>query len=102
MIKLVFILIIYAIFISLGGIDSLLGVAWPEMAREFGVAQSSAGVISMTIGTCTIISSLQAQRITKKVGIGKLVLVSMFLTAIGLMGFAFSRHFFLLIFMALR
>lgn len=99
--KFTFILIIYATFISLGLPDSLLGVAWPNMVGEFHVAHSAAGIISMTIAICTIISSLQTARIAKKIGTGKLVLGSVLLTAIGLIGFAFTQHYFLLIVAAL-
>jgi fucose permease len=97
----VFIFIIYAAFLSLGLPDSLLGVAWPEMVGEFHVAFSAAGMISMTIAVCTIIASLQTARITRKLGTGKLVLGSVMLTAIGLIGFAFTHNFYLLILAAL-
>ncbi|MCM3584754.1 MFS transporter [Mesobacillus maritimus] len=96
-----FILIIYAAFISLGLPDSLLGVAWPKMVGEFHVAYSAAGIISMTIAICTVIASLQTARITRVMGTGKLVLGSVLLTAIGLIGFAFTQNFFLLIVAAL-
>ncbi|WP_449539741.1 MFS transporter [Ferdinandcohnia sp. Marseille-Q9671] len=99
--NLLFIFIIYATFISLGLPDSLLGVAWPEMVGEFQVAYSAAGIISMTIAICTVISSLQTIRITRKIGTGKLVLGSVLLTAIGLLGFAYTQNFLLLIVAAL-
>ncbi|MGM0901628.1 MAG: MFS transporter [Bacillota bacterium] len=99
--KFMFIFIIYAAFFSLGLPDSLLGVAWPEMVGEFHVAFSAAGIISMTISICTIIASLQTARVTRKMGTGKLVLGSVLLTAIGLIGFAFTQNFYLLILAAL-
>lgn len=99
--KFAFIFIIYAAFISLGLPDSLLGVAWPEMVGEFHVAYSAAGIISMTISICTVIASLQTARITRKMGTGKLVLGSVLLTVIGLIGFAFTQNFYLLILAAL-
>ncbi|MGD6942847.1 MFS transporter [Cytobacillus gottheilii] len=99
--QLAFIFIIYATYISLGLPDSLLGVAWPEIEGELHVAYSAAGIISMTIAICTVISSLQAIRITQKIGTGKLVLGSVLLTVIGLIGFAFTQNFFLLIVAAL-
>ena len=89
----IFLFIIYAAFISLGLPDSLLGVAWPEMAGEFDVAYSSAGIISMTVAVCTVISSLQTARISRKIGTGRLILGSVLLTAAGLMGFAFTHNF---------
>lgn len=95
------IFIIYATFISLGLPDSLLGVTWPKMVGEMHVAYSAVGIISMTVAICTVISSLQTTRINRKIGTGKLVLGSVLLTAIGLIGFAFSQNFFLLIVAAL-
>jgi fucose permease len=99
--QLIFLFIIYATFISLGLPDSLLGVTWPEMVGEFHVPISAAGIISMTIAICTVISSLQTIRITRKIGTGKLVLASVLLTATGLIGFAFTHNFYLLIVAAL-
>lgn len=99
--QLAFIFIIYATYISLGLPDSLLGVAWPEIKGELHVAYSAAGIMSMTIAICTVISSLQAIRITRKIGTGKLILSSVLLTVIGLIGFAFTQTFFLLIVAAL-
>ena len=96
-----FLFIIYATFISLGLPDSLLGVAWPEMAGEFRVAYSSAGIISMTVAICTVISSLQTARISQIMGTGKLILGSVLLTAAGLLGFAFTQDFLFLIVSAL-
>jgi len=95
--QLIFLLIIYLTFISLGLPDSLLGVAWPKMVGEFGVAYSMAGILSMTIAISTVISSLQTMQITKKIGTGRLVLASVLLTSIGLIGFAFTQNFLLLI-----
>ncbi len=99
--NIIFIFIIYATYISLGLPDPLLGIAWPEMVGEFNVAHSAAGIISMTIAICTVISSLQTVRITKRVGTGKLVLGSILLTAVGLIGFSLTQNFLLLIIMAL-
>ena len=58
--------IIYLAFISLGLPDSLLGSAWPTMYQEFSVPVSYMGGISMIIAVGTIISSLQCDRLTKK------------------------------------
>ena len=99
--NIIFIFIIYITYISLGLPDSLLGVAWPDMVGEFHVTYSAVGIISMAIAVCTVISSLQMIRITQKTGTGKLVLSSILLTAMGLIGFAFTKNFFLLIVAAL-
>lgn len=89
--------VIYLSFISLGLPDSLLGSAWPTMYTEFGVQVSYVGVISMIIAIGTIISSLQSDRLTKKLGAGKVTAISVAMTAAALFGFSFSHSFWMLI-----
>lgn len=86
-------LIIYFAFISLGLPDALLGSAWPTMYREFSVPVSYAGGISMIIAVGTIISSLQSDRLTKKLGTGKVTAISVFMTAVALFGFSVSHSY---------
>ena len=88
--------IIYISFISLGLPDSLLGAAWPMMYGEFGVPVSYAGIISMIIAAGTIVSSLQSDRMTYKLGTGKVTALSVAMTAIALFGFSISHSFWLL------
>ncbi|MCH5281052.1 MAG: MFS transporter [Lachnospiraceae bacterium] len=85
--------IIYLAFISLGLPDSLLGAAWPAMYQEFSVPISYAGGISMIIAAGTVVSSLQCDRLTKKMGTGKVTAISVLTTAIALLGFSTSRSF---------
>lgn len=85
--------IIYLAFISLGLPDSLLGAAWPVMYREFSVPVSYAGGISMIIAAGTIVSSLQSDRLTKKLGTGKVTAFSVLMTAAALFGFSVSHSY---------
>ena len=85
--------IIYLAFISLGLPDSLLGSAWPTMYIQFDVPISYAGIISMIISAGTIVSSLQSDRLTKKLGTGKVTAISVAATAVALFGFSFSHSF---------
>ena len=93
--------VIYLSFISLGLPDSLLGAAWPSMHKEFMVPVSYAGTISMVISLGTIISSLQSDRLTKKLGAGKVTAISVAMTAVALFGFSFSHSFYVLILWAI-
>ena len=86
-------LIIYLSFISLGLPDALLGAAWPSMYRELHVSISYAGAISMIIAFGTIISSLQSDRLTRKLGTGKVTAISVVMTAVALFGFSTSHSF---------
>lgn len=88
--------VIYLSFISLGLPDSLLGSAWPTMYGEFNVPVSYAGIISMIISIGTIVSSLQSDRLTRKLGTGKVTAFSVATTAIALFGFSISNSFWML------
>ena len=85
--------IIYLAFISLGLPDSLLGSAWPSMYGQLNVPMSYAGVISMLISAGTIVSSLMSDRLTKRLGAGRVTAVSVGLTAVALAGFSASSAF---------
>lgn len=85
--------IIYLAFISLGLPDALLGAAWPSMYPQFDVPVSYAGIISMIIALGTVVSSLQSDRLTQKLGTGKVTALSVLMTAMALFGFATSHSF---------
>ncbi|MCZ4368877.1 MFS transporter, partial [Sulfitobacter dubius] len=60
------------------------------MINDFPVEQSAAGLISMAVAVCTVISSLQTPRLLKKIGTGNLIFTSVLLTSVGLTGFSLS------------
>ncbi len=88
--------VIYLIFISLGLPDSLLGSGWPTMQVAFGVPSSYAGYVSMTISFMTIISALLSPRMIKRFHTKWIVIVSIFLTVMGLIGFSFATSYWML------
>ena len=88
--------VIYLSFISLGLPDSLLGSAWPSMYGVFGVPVSYAGIISMIISAGTVVSSLQSDRLTRKLGTGRVTAISVGMTAVALFGFSISGSFWML------
>ena len=89
-------IIIYLAFISLGLPDSLLGAAWPSIYPEIHAPLSYAGIISFIIAVGTVISSLNSDRLTKKLGAGTVTAVSVALTAIAIFGFSVSTSFWML------
>ena len=93
--------IIYLAFVSLGLPDSLLGSAWPSMYTEFGVPVSYAGIISMIIALGTVITSLMSDRITIKLGAGRVTAISVATTAAALLGFGLSHSFWLICLIAI-
>ena len=85
--------VIYLSFISLGLPDSLLGAAWPSMYQGFGVPVSYSGVIFCIISVGTVISSLQSDRLTRRLGAGWVTAISVGMTAAALFGFSVSNSF---------
>lgn len=85
--------VIYLIFISLGLPDSLLGSSWPAMHAAFSVPSSYAGYVSMAISFMTIISALLSPIMIKRFHTKWIVIVSIFLTVMGLIGFSISTSY---------
>ena len=63
------------------------------MYREFAVPVSYAGGISAIISIGTVISSLQSDRLTKRLGTGRVTALSVLTTAVALFGFSVSHSF---------
>ncbi len=84
--------VIYVVFISLGLPDSLFGVSWPVVHLEFGLPESFASLYSIITGACTGGAGLIAGKVIRKFGTGKVTLVSIIITAIGLFGVSFSPN----------
>ncbi|BBF43489.1 permease of the major facilitator superfamily [Lachnospiraceae bacterium KM106-2] len=93
--------LIYIAFISLGLPDSLLGSGWPVMHNDLNVSISYMGIVSMVISGGTIISSLLSDKLTRKLGTRIVTVSSVFLTAVALLGFSFSNHFWMLLVFAI-
>lgn len=85
--------VIYLIFISLGLPDSLLGSGWPAMHAAFSVPSSYVGYVSMAISFMTIISALLSPIMIKRFHTKWIVIVSIFLTVMGLIGFSISTSY---------
>lgn len=96
-----FLLVIYAAFISLGLPDALLGVAWPIVEQEFSVPVSLAGLVSMMISVNTIISSVISGRVLRRFGTGRVTFVSVLMTAVALLGISFAPGFIWLVLLAI-
>lgn len=93
-------LVIYLAFISLGLPDSMLGSAWPMMRIEMGMPLEGAGLVSMIVTVGTIISSLLTGRLIRKLGTGRLTILSVLTTALALLGYSFTTNYLWLCLMA--
>ncbi len=94
MVLTILLIIIYLSFISLGLPDSLLGSAWPSMYVRMGVPVSYAGIVSMIVAGGTIIASFFSEKIIRRLGTGKVTVISVSMTAVALFGVSVSRNFF--------
>ena len=93
--------VIYMAFISLGLPDSVLGSAWPTIYPEFDVPVSYAGIIYGIISVCTILSSLQSDRLNRRFGTGKVTAFSVLTTAVALFGFSICPNYWLMMLWAI-
>lgn len=85
--------LIYLAFISLGLPDGALGAGWPSMYSDLAVPVGYAGLISMVIAGGTIVSSLNSDRLTRRLGTGVVTVGSVAMTAVALGGFSISHTF---------
>jgi fucose permease len=83
----ILLVLIYIAFISLGLPDGMFGAAWPIIHDELAIPQQLAGVYSAVTSAATIISSLAASRIIHKLGTGKVLVISVFITSASLLIF---------------
>ncbi|MEN2282674.1 MFS transporter [Algoriphagus sp. SE2] len=86
-------IVIYLAFISLGLPDSLLGAGWPSMYKSLGTPVHFAGILSMIVAAGTVISSLFSARFIKRYGVATITTLSVLMTALSLLGFAYSENF---------
>ena len=91
--RLALLVIIYIGFISLGLPDNILGVAWDSMRTEFGVPVYYAGFISTLLTLCSAVSAFFSGAILRRLGTGKLLVICGFMTGCGLLGYALSPFF---------
>lgn len=87
---------IYISFISLGLPDSMLGAAWPVIRSDLNLPVYTAGIISLTITSSTVVSSMLNPLIVKKIGTGKIVVISTLFSSVGLFTFSHASSFALL------
>lgn len=84
-------------FISLGLPDGLLGVAWPSISEDFGVPLSRLAVLQIAMTVGFFFSSTNAGKLTRYLGVGKLLIFSNILIALALFSFVTAFHWYLVI-----
>lgn len=87
-------IVVYLCFIGLGLPDSLLGTAWPQMYIELKLPVSLEAIGNAVITVGTIVSSLNAARLIKKLGTFRIVVISTLLTACAVLGYGLAPNFY--------
>ncbi len=82
--------IAYSGFIILGMPDGLLGVAWPSIRESFNVSLDALGTLLIAVMGGYFLSSFNSGRLAARMGIGSLLVVSSIVRGVGLLGYALS------------
>ncbi len=80
----------YLAFVSLGLPASLVGVAWPTLRAEFSLPLDALGpfFISSTVGN--LVSTFFIARLINRLGIGRLLILASFMSALSLFGYVLA------------
>lgn len=77
-------------FVSLGLPDGLLGVAWPSLRAQFGLAQDALGALLVATTAGYVLSSFASGPLLARLGLGSLLALSCGLTAASLLGYTLA------------
>lgn len=91
------ILLAFIAFISLGLPDGLLGVAWPSVRREFGLPLDEIGFMLFASMLGYLSSSFFSGKIVSRLGVGRLLAVSCFLTGGALVGYTLAPSYWVIV-----
>lgn len=84
---------IFALFVSLGLPDAVIGAAWPQMYLDLSADAAGAGLLAMVTSACTIVSAFTSGWFLEKFGTYRVCLASVALTSVALLGFALAPGF---------
>ena len=71
----------YLAFFSIALPDNTLGVAWPSMRLDFGQTVAAAGLVPPVGVAATLVSTALASRLARRLGVGRLLAASTWLSA---------------------
>ena len=91
------ILLIFVAFIALGMPDGLLGVGWPSIRTSFNVPIDALGALLFVSMIGYLTSSFLSGELTRRWGVGRLLIVSCTLTGVGLIGYTFVPQWWMMV-----
>lgn len=77
-------------FFAIGLPEALLGASWPAMGGGLHAQLASVSFVAIVICAASVASALFARRIVQRFGMGRTVVCSVIVAAIGCAGFAFA------------
>ena len=91
------ILLAFIAFIALGLPDGLLGVGWPSIRTGFGISLDAIGMLltASVIGYMT--SSFMSGFLLSRVGVGRVLVASCFLTGLALIGYTLVPQWWMMV-----
>jgi fucose permease len=93
------VLLAFVAFIALGLPDGLLGVGWPSIRAGFGIPLDAIGMLltASVIGYMT--SSFMSGFLLSRVGVGRVLVASCFLTGLALIGYTLVPQWWMMVFL---
>jgi len=99
--KLNLILLAFIAFIALGLPDGLLGVGWPSIRTDFSIPLDAIGMFMIASVSGYVFSSFISGFLLARMGVGRMLTVSCFLTGIALIGFTIVPDWWMMVVLAI-
>lgn len=94
-------ILLYLAFIGLGLPDQILGVAWPSIRADFSKPLDAAGLYVFIVTVISAFSGYINGYIAEKFPISKILIVSVLLTAVGILGYSLSSDWLIFLLFAI-
>jgi len=95
------IILAFIAFIALGLPDGLLGVGWPSIRMGFSVPLDAIGVFMVASVSGYIFSSFISGFLLVRMGVGRMLITSCFLTGVALIGYTIVPEWWMMVVMAI-
>ncbi len=95
--KLGLILLVFIAFVALGMPDGLLGVGWPSIRTGFSIPLDAIGMFLTTVVAGYMTSSFLSGFLLARMGVGRMLAASCFLTGTALLGYTFVPQWWMMI-----
>jgi fucose permease len=93
------ILLAFIAFVGLGMPDGLLGVGWPSIRAGFSIPLDAIGMLLAASVAGYMTSSFLSGYLLSRVGVGRVLAASCFLTGLALIGYTLVPHWWMMVFL---